>query len=345
MAYRDNMKALEDRISALESKLHATTDEKQSLEQSLTVARDDLKKLQRSASPKKRPDKMWMAVVGLIICMALFGVCILSPSESPGPPRVVKVPMGLKGLRFGMTPAEARVILKQIKPLPTNEQCAAAAEEPDRDMLHSVKIRMACKREAEQWYALGEDRMAQGPRVSVETLLFGEPARCTLNFSVKGGLSRMACSVDSPQHKGREIWDRITTPMYRRWGHTSRSNDAADDLITENRRISWENPQASLDVRFFARGDNNALAQLGLSAGTTMNEILITNTLRKHITIREAAEAKAVEEEERQRTEQQQQDQQEAERERQERIERIRRMELDPHSSRSTLKPWPSARG
>lgn len=352
MTYRDEKQALKDRIAALEqkreeltsdlprqkAKLSATEREEHAIALELKEAHKSLDEMEEkvdSAHVEKAIKQDTPSILStrniliffliILSVITIFSLIFNQTSSRAGKWDHQHVPEGLKGLKFGMTLEQAKAVLPHIKPMPNNDQCRIKGKY-DFDNWNKER---KCKSKIKEWQKLDDQFISVVPRKAVEVLLFGEPARCVLSFSIDRSLSRMSCRIDLPFGKEHITWDKIIRDMNKKWN----SGYAISHLP---KKYELKNQKAVLKAELNGSDalddyTSNYLISRGLSSPRERGYTVITNVLRSHIAGRKRIEWEVSERRERQREEikRREVDAQrlEDEKKRREKIEELKRLE------------------
>lgn len=186
----------------------------------------------------------------------------------PCPP----VAQGLKGLKFGMTRAEATAALPEIanadrstKHLPANLA----------DLSGSL---------------LGGVGKVPGDVITVHTTLGNLPATCSLDFIDAGKLTRMACSLEKQKtHQAHIAAEQaLLAALTKRYGSPSSQSAARIDITQRHERHwRWEDAQAELmlDSEFMDFGPMGVSSEIL----TPKSELKVTNQGQAHRRVMRAA--------------------------------------------------------
>ncbi|MBN2494902.1 MAG: hypothetical protein JXR96_09960 [Deltaproteobacteria bacterium] len=153
------------------------------------------------------------------------------PAQAEQPGKWQPVARGLKGLSFGMSPAQAR---------------KALGKEPGDD---GLALRLITEYHVSDRLKTPEE--LPGEAFWVETRLGTQPAACWLEFKVEGGLSRMACKlggVDS-QEIFVSLRERLHETLVRKYGPPQESTGEADTFWIPDRSWVWRDHAARLELR------------------------------------------------------------------------------------------------
>lgn len=189
--------------------------------------------------------------------LALLGYAMFSPSSSSSSSsHEANVPMGLLGLRFGMSVAEAQRALPEI-----------ALTKQDRPSAR-----------------------APYPELKVRTILLDEPATCDLDFGVAEGLSKIECAIDPFATKARhdEVMGRMLAALRKSYGNES-SSTKSDEAATTS--WSWDGKASSL----YLNGHYEILGLFGFPAmpgSSPQSSLHVTNTSSEHSAAEYAREQK-----------------------------------------------------
>lgn len=227
-----------------------------------------------------------IAISGMLLALMAAGMLALtSYTEAPEPQRPVPakvrcggkpcppVAQGLKGLRFGMTIAEATATLPEL----------ASAK---RSRKHLPVGLMDLNRPM-----LTRSTPLPGEVLTAQTTLGNLPAECTLDFIDAGKLTRMACRLAKQPTRDSHVAaeQALLAALTERYGPPS-SRSADSGMIASNHegRWHWQDEQAelSLDSKFMDFG-----MMVGGAAGLSpTSELTVTNHGQAHERVMQAAQ-------------------------------------------------------
>ena len=166
-----------------------------------------------------------LAVVALGLGLKLLG-------ERPS-----NVPDGIGGLRFGMSPAEARQTVSSVEDLPPS---TLPTTDPSEEL----------------------------PHLRGRAPVFDEPATCTLWFAVAGGLSKIQCALDPlPSRDSTDrVSQRILVTLRNLFGEERRTGADGAYYLWQNDRASLQlmmpRQSASIVITNTLRDHDGAVARL-----------------------------------------------------------------------------------
>lgn len=135
-------------------------------------------------------------------------------------------PDGIKGLRFGMSPAEVAAALKVDLGPGDPETVVGAIPDSDRPISADVKSR-----------ALTESLLELGPRHAVATEIGGQPAACQLDFIDAGKLTRIRCTISADDTAALEAV--LVETLAKKYGPPKEPTFSTK---------TWSSPTATLEV-------------------------------------------------------------------------------------------------
>jgi hypothetical protein len=235
-------------------------------------------------SPDPRPNRRAVVALSaglacsLFLCLLVVGLrpgkeeSVSQPAQPDGPvlaeaPGQLPVARGLKGLRFGMTLAEAQAALPGLHD-PDDLGFGSPGGEGHLD-LHDLGALSELK----------ELLPAEppGPRLAIETRLGTEPARCILAFAWQGKLSAMACSLGPYRtEESHRVAERaLLTALTAKYGHPQAptSGPGATYGLEAERRWLWQDLGARLEfVSYYDRMNEMLTGLMQTSRLTLKNE-------------------------------------------------------------------------